>query len=142
MAFKKKEWKDRLAEFAGRRRLVDVDTGEEQVVDVSRDEGLVSQEGDAFSATNMNDLESRIESAVNSASDSSASLENELNSLSQSTQKLSSTVSDLNSVSSASAKKISQLESQLGEWKIVVMPLSEYNSLSAKDSKTIYHCYD
>lgn len=142
MAFKKKEWKDRLAEFAGRRRLVDVDTGEEQVVDVSRDEGLVSQEGDAFSATNMNDLESRIESAVNSASDSSASLKNELNSLSQSTQELSSTVSDLNSVSSASAKKISQLESQLGEWKIVVMPLSEYNSLSVKDSKTIYHCYD
>lgn len=63
MAFIKKEWKDRLAEFAGRRRLVNVDTNEEIVVDVYRDEGLVSQVGDSFSGKNMNDLESRVEAA-------------------------------------------------------------------------------
>ncbi len=61
MAFEKKEWKDRLAEFAGRRRLTNVDTGEETIVDVERDEGLVQQIGDAFSGSNMNDLEDRIE---------------------------------------------------------------------------------
>ena len=57
MAFIKKEWKDRLAEFAGRRRLTNIDTGEEMIVDVERDEGLVSQTGDSFSGKNMNDLE-------------------------------------------------------------------------------------
>lgn len=55
-----KEWKDRLVEFAGRRKLKNVSTNEETVFDVSRNEGAVSQEGDAFSAKNMNDLEQRI----------------------------------------------------------------------------------
>jgi len=63
MAFIKKEWKDRLSEFAGRRRLTNIDTGEEMTVDVERDEGLVSQTGDSFSGKNMNDLEGRIEAA-------------------------------------------------------------------------------
>ena len=63
MAFNKKEWKDRLAEFAGRRRLTNIDTGEEMTVDVERDEGLVSHVGDSFSGKNMNDLEDRIEAA-------------------------------------------------------------------------------
>lgn len=66
MGFVKKEWKDRLAEFAGRRRLTDVTTGVETVVDVERDEGLVSQAGDAFSAANMNGLEQRIYDAFES----------------------------------------------------------------------------
>lgn len=61
MAFEKKEWKDRLVEFAGRRKLSNTSTGESTVVDVERAEGQVSQAGDAFSAANMNDLETRIE---------------------------------------------------------------------------------
>lgn len=62
MAFVKKEWKDRLVEFAGRRLLTRVSGSAENqiVVDVNRSEGVVSQEGDAFSASNMNDLEQRI----------------------------------------------------------------------------------
>ena len=60
MAFEKKEWDDRLVEFPGRRRLTDVETGTEQVVNVSREEGLVTKVGDAFSGSNMNDLEDRI----------------------------------------------------------------------------------
>lgn len=60
MAFVPKEWKDRLVEFAGRRKLTNVSTGEEIIVDVARNEGTVSQEGDAFSAANMNNLEQRI----------------------------------------------------------------------------------
>lgn len=60
MAFEKKEWKDRLVEFAGRRTLTDISTGTSQTVDVARAEGQISQAGDAISAENMNDLEQRI----------------------------------------------------------------------------------
>lgn len=60
MAFKQKEWKARLVEFAGRRILKNVATGESVTYDVSRSEGEISQEGDAFSPANMNDLEQRI----------------------------------------------------------------------------------
>lgn len=60
MAFEKKTWEDRLVEFPGRRRLIDVETGKEYVMDVSREEGLVTKVGDAFSGNNMNGLENRI----------------------------------------------------------------------------------
>ena len=60
MAFKKKEWKARLVEFAGRRALRNVNTGESVTYDVTRNEGAISQEGDAFSPENMNGLEQRI----------------------------------------------------------------------------------
>ena len=54
MAVVTKTWKDRLVEYAGRRKLKNVATGEEVLMDVSRSEGTVSQAGDAFSAANMN----------------------------------------------------------------------------------------
>lgn len=62
MAFARKVWKDRLVEFAGRRLLkrVSGSADSQMVVDVTRNEGTVSQAGDAFSAANMNDLEQRI----------------------------------------------------------------------------------
>lgn len=60
MAFTKKTWVDRLVEYAGRRKLTNIATGATQVVDVTRNEGTVSAEGDAFNAENMNNLESRI----------------------------------------------------------------------------------
>lgn len=58
--FTPKEWKARLVEFAGRRLLRNVANGQSATYDVSRSEGLVSQEGDAFNSKNMNDLEQRI----------------------------------------------------------------------------------
>ena len=58
--FTPKEWKARLVEFAGRRLLRNVANGESTPYDVSRSEGQVSQEGDAFNTKNMNDLEQRI----------------------------------------------------------------------------------
>lgn len=58
--FTPKEWKARLVEFAGRRLLRNVANGQSATYDVSRSEGLVSQEGDAFNTKNMNDLEQRI----------------------------------------------------------------------------------
>lgn len=60
MAFTMKTWVDRVVEYAGRRKLKNVTTGTEELVDVARSEGTVSKEGDAFSAENMNNLEQRI----------------------------------------------------------------------------------
>lgn len=59
MAFSKKTWLDRIAEYPTRRRLKKSD-GTDEIVTVSREEGAISQEGDAFSAENMNDLEERV----------------------------------------------------------------------------------
>lgn len=60
MAFAMKTWVDRVVEYAGRRKLTNVTTGTEELVDVARSEGTISKEGDAFSAENMNNLEQRI----------------------------------------------------------------------------------
>lgn len=60
MGWIKKTWKDRMAEYPTRRKLTKTD-GTSEIVTVSREEGQISQEGDAFSATNMNDLETRID---------------------------------------------------------------------------------
>ena len=62
MAFVKKTWKDRISQYPNRRTITD-ENGVTKPVTVGRDEGEVTQEGDAFSASNMNDLEVRIESA-------------------------------------------------------------------------------
>ena len=62
MAFSKKTWKDRVSQYINRRLLTDSD-GNTQQVTVTRDEGSVTEAGDAFSASNMNDLEDRIEDA-------------------------------------------------------------------------------
>lgn len=64
MAFTKKTWVDRISEFPNRRGLTNTTTGISDIYDVTREEGNISQQGDAFSATNMNDLEDRIEEAV------------------------------------------------------------------------------
>lgn len=62
MSFLKKIWKQRIVEYPGRRRLDD--TSQPEVYDVSRAEGNVMQEGDGFTAANMNDLEERIEAGI------------------------------------------------------------------------------
>lgn len=61
MAYSKKTWKDRITEYPNRRELTHSDSSTE-LVTVARSEGTISQEGDAFSAQNMNDLEGRIDS--------------------------------------------------------------------------------
>ena len=60
MSFKQKTWKDRISEHPNRRILTDVSNNTTKTVNVAREEGTISQKGDAFSAANMNDLESRI----------------------------------------------------------------------------------
>ena len=61
--FTKKTWKDRLTQFPNRRKLKNINTQEETVVDVSRVEGEVGEAGDGFTEENMNGLEGRIETA-------------------------------------------------------------------------------
>ena len=68
MAFAKKTWKDRITEFPTRRTLTKSD-GSTELVTVARAEGTVSQEGDAFNAASMNDLEERINQANNDLSE-------------------------------------------------------------------------
>lgn len=63
MAFVKKTWTNRVSEHPTRRKLTNVDTGVETIVEVEREEGVVTQEGDAFNRNNMNDLEQRIDDA-------------------------------------------------------------------------------
>lgn len=70
MAFTKKTWKDRLVEYAGRRKITNVSTLAAQVVDVERAEGIVSEEGSAFNAANMNDLEQRVSDGFTSVQNS------------------------------------------------------------------------
>lgn len=65
MGFVKKTWKDRVVEFAGRRTLTNTTTNAAVTYDVTRAEGTVSEEGDAFNAANMNDLETRTYNALN-----------------------------------------------------------------------------
>ena len=76
--FTAKEWKNRLVEFAGRRSLKNVSTNETTVYDVTRNEGQVSQEGDSFSASTMNDLEQRISDAFAEAEEANTQLISEL----------------------------------------------------------------
>lgn len=70
MSFVTKVWKDRLVEYAGRRKLRNVATGETAIYDVERNEGTVSQAGDAFNAANMNNLEQRIKNEFDAISKS------------------------------------------------------------------------
>ena len=67
MAFVKKTWQDRISQYPNRRTINDGNIT--KTVTVGRDEGTVTQQGDAFNATNMNDLENRIEEAIQGASD-------------------------------------------------------------------------
>ena len=59
-AWVKKVWEERKTEYPTRRTLTKTN-GSQEIVTVARNEGNVSQEGDAFSAANMNDLEERID---------------------------------------------------------------------------------
>jgi hypothetical protein len=62
--FNKREWKAREVEFPGKRILRDAATGAENSVFVTRDEGAVTEMGDSFSASNMNDLENRVQTGI------------------------------------------------------------------------------
>lgn len=62
MGYLKKIWQDRISQYPNRRIITD-ENGMAKTVTVSRNEGTVTQEGDPFNATVMNDLENRISDA-------------------------------------------------------------------------------
>lgn len=72
MAYTKKTWKPRISQYPGRRRMVG--TGEANTYDITRAEGTVTQTGDAFSAENMNDLETRISNEFTSLNNNLSSV--------------------------------------------------------------------
>ena len=59
MAWSKKTWLQNIVEHPGRRLVAP--TGTTNIYDVTRAEGTVVQAGDQFSVTNMNNLETRID---------------------------------------------------------------------------------
>lgn len=61
-------WKDRISEYPTRRILTDTTTLEIQQVTVTRDEGTVTEAGDNWDASNLNGMESRINSAFSALS--------------------------------------------------------------------------
>ena len=65
MAFVKRTWKDRISQYPNRRTINDGYVTKQ--VTVGRDEGTITEQGDSFDASNMNDLEQRIEDAINEA---------------------------------------------------------------------------
>lgn len=56
--FEKKTWVNRQSEHPARRRLTP--TGNDSEYDVARAEGVIMEDGDAFDAETMNDLEKRV----------------------------------------------------------------------------------
>ena len=62
MAFVTKTWKDRISEYPNRRTIDDGYVT--KTVTVGRDEGAVTEAGTPVNATEMNDLESRIATAI------------------------------------------------------------------------------
>ena len=65
MAFAKKTWKDRVSQYPNRRTINDGVVTKQ--VTVGRDEGTITEQGDGFTASNMNDLEQRISDAIDAA---------------------------------------------------------------------------
>lgn len=61
-------WKDRISEYPTRRILTDTTTLETQQVTVTRDEGTVTEAGDNWDASNLNGMESRINTAFSALS--------------------------------------------------------------------------
>ena len=88
MAFKKKTWKDRMVEYAGRRKLTNISTNQSIICDVARSEGTVSQEGDALSSQNLNDLEQRIEDGFTEVKQTTDTLNQNLQELKEGLMKI------------------------------------------------------
>lgn len=71
MSFNKKTWVDREVQYPGRRTLTHADESTE-VVTLTRNEGAVAEAGDALNASTLNNLENRIESAIEDVVSSTA----------------------------------------------------------------------
>lgn len=66
--FEKKEWTDRESQFPSRRRITETEI--DKVFEIERAEGEITEIGNAFDASNMNDFELRVDNAFNNLDDS------------------------------------------------------------------------
>lgn len=71
MGFIRKIWKNRISEFPRQYQMTQTANGRKQLVELELKDGAVTEEGDRFDADTMNDLEDRIEAALNDAGVSS-----------------------------------------------------------------------
>lgn len=113
MAFNKKTWKDRVSEQPQRRILTNVDNNEEMTVDVTRFEGIVVQEGDAFSANNMNDLENRIKATFDSDEATMNAINNKANTNATNISSLQSSVNSVSGRVTTNTNNISSLSTRM-----------------------------
>jgi hypothetical protein len=113
MAFNKKIWKDRVSEQPQRRILTNVDSNEEMTVDVTRFEGIVVQEGDAFSAQNMNDLETRIKNSFDSNEATINTVNTKANTNAANITSLQSSVTSVSNRVTTNTNNISSLSSRM-----------------------------
>lgn len=119
MTFEKKTWTNRIAEFINRRILTKED-GTTELVTVARSEGQISQEGDAFNAATMNDLEQRIADGFASHDEAleqvNASLSGKANAADLITK---ASTADLNAEKATREKVDASLQSQINDMKSV-----------------------
>ena len=75
MAYQKKTWKNRVADYPTRRLITPVGQGDAFVAEIERNEGTITEEGDPFNAATMNDLENRIEAGIGAGNAVTAPIE-------------------------------------------------------------------
>lgn len=110
-----KEWKDRITEFPTRRQLAVVsETGSGMTVDVTRAEGLVSQEGDAYSAANMNGMEQRVKAAFDNVDTDVAGANSAVSGLTTRMGNAESNISGLTTRMGTAESNISGLGTRMG----------------------------
>ena len=110
-----KEWKDRITEFPTRRQLAVVsETGSGMTVDVTRAEGLVSQEGDAYSAANMNGMEQRVKAAFDNVDTDVAGANSAVSGLTTRVGNAESNISGLTTRVGNAESNISGLTTRMG----------------------------
>lgn len=113
--FTQKEWKDRITEFPTRRQLAVVsETGSGMTVDVTRAEGLVSQEGDAYSAANMNGMEQRVKAAFDNVDTDVAGANSAVSGLTTRMGNAESNISGLTTRMGTAESNISGLGTRMG----------------------------
>lgn len=113
MAFSKKTWQDRVSEQPQRRLLTPTDGGAAMTVDVTRQEGIVVQEGDAFSAANMNDLESRIKNTFDADEATLATVNNKANTNASNIATLQTNVTSVSNRVTTNTNNINSLNTKM-----------------------------
>ena len=135
MPFETVQWKDRVSQYPNRRKL----TGDSVngTVTVERDEGTISEQGTAFSAKNMNNLESRIaETTRNISANLSVSLWSGSPPYTQEIQNTSIKATDVPIIG-----KGTPLTEDSANYKTLTKNFAMIDKAVAEDGKITFYCY-